>query len=176
MIRADTKIDRHFQDGLTLLFLDTEFATLINTQPSDLISLALVAPTGQRFYAEITDFPLGRCTDFVKREVLPLTAMIPCLRAPRTQVAAELARWLAALPPFAVLADYTGDFELLVGLVRELPANCRGCVDLDLLPEHPDFHLAMVSSHARHGGMWHHALYDAIGLMEGWLAVPPREN
>lgn len=158
-------------DGLTLLFLDTEFTTLINTQPSDLISLALVAPSGERFYAEITDFPMGRCTDFVRREVLPLTALIPCLRAQRAQVAAELVRWLAALPPFAVLADYTGDFELLLGLVGELPMNCRGYVDLDLLPEHPDFHIARVSSHARHGGMWHHALYDAIGLMEGWQAV-----
>ena len=167
---------KNLPEELTLLFLDTEFTTLINTQPSDLISLALVAPSGERFYAEITDFPLGRCTEFVKREVLPLTAMIPCLRAPRTLVAAELARWLAALPPFAVLADYEGDFELMLGLVGKLPAHCRGCVDLDLLPEDPDFHAAMVSSHARHGGMWHHALYDAIGLMEGWQAVRSPES
>ena len=87
-------------EGLTLLFLDTEFTTLINTQPTDLISIGIAAPSAARFYAEITDFPLGRCTDFVKREVLPLTALVPCLRAPRAQVAAELARWLAALPPF----------------------------------------------------------------------------
>lgn len=50
------------------IFLDTEFTSL--TQYTQLMSLALVAETGETFYAELTDFDANNVSDFVRKEVL----------------------------------------------------------------------------------------------------------
>jgi hypothetical protein len=52
------------------LFLDCEFTQL--NQSAKLISLALVAETGQEFYVELTDtYLVEDCSDFVIQHVLP---------------------------------------------------------------------------------------------------------
>lgn len=52
------------------MFLDCEFTQL--TQDSKLISLALVAESGEEFYVELTDtYSVEDCSDFVIQNVLP---------------------------------------------------------------------------------------------------------
>jgi hypothetical protein len=52
------------------IFLDCEFTQL--NQCSKLISLALVAESGQEFYVELTDtYSVEDCSDFVIQNVLP---------------------------------------------------------------------------------------------------------
>lgn len=52
------------------LFLDTEFTGL--TRDAKLISLALVAESGEEFYVELTDgYGVEDCSDFVVETVLP---------------------------------------------------------------------------------------------------------
>jgi hypothetical protein len=51
-----------------LIFLDTEFTTL--TQRAELISLALVAETGETFYAESTSFDIHHVSEWVEKNVL----------------------------------------------------------------------------------------------------------
>lgn len=52
------------------LFLDCEFTQL--NQSTKLISLALVAETGESFYVELTDtYLVADCSDFVIQHVLP---------------------------------------------------------------------------------------------------------
>ena len=52
----------------TRVYLDTEFTKFARPQ---LISVALVAESGQEFYGESTD--LRNCSEFVVENVLPLT-------------------------------------------------------------------------------------------------------
>lgn len=54
----------------TKVFIDSEFTSL--TQRAQLISLGLVAESGETFYAEFTDFEEGRASDFVRDHVIPL--------------------------------------------------------------------------------------------------------
>lgn len=50
------------------IFLDTEFTGL--HQHSTLISLALVAESGEEFYAELTDYDTSQLSDWLKTNVL----------------------------------------------------------------------------------------------------------
>jgi hypothetical protein len=51
------------------IVLDTEFTAL--QQDTQLISLALVTDSGEKFYAVFNDFDKDRCNIFVKENVLP---------------------------------------------------------------------------------------------------------
>jgi hypothetical protein len=54
---------------MTKIFLDTEFTGL--HQHTTLISLALVAETGEEFYAEFTDYDRTQLSDWLNENVLP---------------------------------------------------------------------------------------------------------
>jgi hypothetical protein len=54
---------------MTRIILDTEFTGL--HQHTGLISLALVAATGQEFYAEFTDFDAAQLTPWLTENVIP---------------------------------------------------------------------------------------------------------
>lgn len=51
------------------IYFDTEFTGLDHKNP-DLISLGCVAETGEKFYAEFTDYDISKCSDWVKENVL----------------------------------------------------------------------------------------------------------
>ena len=53
----------------TKLFLDTKFTGL--RQDTSLISLALVAETGESFYAEFTDYKRDQVDDFIRNNIIP---------------------------------------------------------------------------------------------------------
>lgn len=79
-----------------LLFLDTEYTGYEQAVPQ-LINLALVTEDGKReFYVEIADtWRAADCTEFVKREVLPLLGG-PCRAT--VPARAELRAWIAESP------------------------------------------------------------------------------
>lgn len=99
-----------------LVFLDTEYTGYEQAAPQ-LISLALVTEDGKReFYVEISDtWRVSDCTEFVKREILPL------LNGPhRTTVQARTEpNSLFANSPRRVQAarDSATDFRFLLGLL-----------------------------------------------------------
>lgn len=51
------------------IYFDTEFTGLDHKDP-DLISIGCVAETGEKFYAEFTDYDISKCSDWVKENVL----------------------------------------------------------------------------------------------------------
>lgn len=53
----------------TIVFLDTEFTGL--HQKSTLISIALVAETGEEFYAEFTDYDTSQSNTWLEENILP---------------------------------------------------------------------------------------------------------
>ena len=53
---------------MTKLFFDTEFTGL--HQNTTLISLGIVAESGQTFYAEFTDYDDFNCDEWIKKNVI----------------------------------------------------------------------------------------------------------
>lgn len=56
-----------------LVFIDTEFTDFVNPQ---LISIGMVADSGEEFYAEVP-FSDDRCSEFVRETVIPLLNQYP---------------------------------------------------------------------------------------------------
>lgn len=86
------------------LFLDTEFTGL--HQRTSLISLAIVADTGEYFYAEFNDYDRATITPWLRENVLdnlllasgmPLPSDGTVLEGHRTQIAAGIKDWLEQL-------------------------------------------------------------------------------
>jgi 3' exoribonuclease, RNase T-like len=137
------------------IFVDTEFTDFIDC---DLISIGLVAEDGREFYGERSDFDEGACSDFVRAAVLPQLGQYPGRMMERDALAVEVREWLDRLAwenDLTLCFDYGGDWELLVDLVDELPANCLAeQINSSLDP------LRSEKYYSEHGGR-HHALSDA---------------
>ncbi|WP_322106004.1 3'-5' exoribonuclease [Paraburkholderia sp. J41] len=153
-----------------LLFLDTEYTGYSEPAPQ-LISLALVTEDGRReFYIEISDtWRLTDCTDFVKREVLPL---LDGVGRSTEEARAELRQWLADCPRKVQAAcDSPTDFAFLLrlaGLPR--PANLASdYFDLRPLIDTTVYDKS-VTSYYEVDARIHHALADARAYRRGWLA------
>jgi hypothetical protein len=153
-----------------LLFLDTEYTGHGQSAPQ-LISLALVAEDGKReFYVELADtWRTNDCTEFVKREVLPL------LDGPghtTDQARAELHRWLDDCPrKVRAACDSPIDFAFLLGLLgTSRPANLvSDYFDLRPLVDTTVYDKS-VAAYYETDGRLHHALADARAYRRGWLA------
>jgi len=122
----------------TKLFLDTEFTGL--HQNTTLISLALVAETGEEFYAEFTDYDQSQVDPWIQEHVIDHlfvkdhehTYTGRCtlvLRGTHSMIADRLSTWLKQ-PPFKQLeiwSDcYAYDlvlFNQLFGGALNLPKN-----------------------------------------------------
>ncbi|MGG5543205.1 exonuclease domain-containing protein [Burkholderia vietnamiensis] len=153
-----------------LLFLDTEYTGLGQSQPK-LISLALVAEDGSReFYVELDDtWIVDDCTGFVQREVLPL---LNGPRAARVEACTELREWLTSVPRAVTVAcDSETDWRFLLGLLGlERPRNLSNhYYDLRPLIDTPVYDRA-VQAYYRGDDRMHHALADARAYRCGWLA------
>lgn len=86
------------------IFLDAEFTGL--HRGATLISLALVADSGEEFYAEFTDYDASQLTDWVRVNVLPHLFLTDAnkrltdwkrlhVKGSKHDVVASLRRWLA---------------------------------------------------------------------------------
>lgn len=73
-----------------LIFIDTEFTDFVNPV---LISIALVSEGAREFYAERTDYPQNKCSQFVCKTVLPLLGQVPGAACNRTELACRLRAW-----------------------------------------------------------------------------------
>jgi hypothetical protein len=137
------------------IFVDTEFTDFIDC---DLISVGLVAEDGREFYGERSDFDMRACSEFVRAAVLPQLGQYPDRIFKREALAVELRAWLEQFSRKEGLIlsfDYGGDWELLIDLIAELPANClaqqvNALIDVERLEMY----------FRKHGGR-HHALSDA---------------
>jgi hypothetical protein len=151
----------------TRVYLDTEFTKFVRPQ---LISLGLVAESGQEFYGESTDFVRVQCSDFVLENVLPLlqggdaAASLDVLRV-------KLVRSLAALPsPAEIISDFDGDIELLLKLLQISAKEIERCniaaltvLDGELV-QSENFNRALDDYFASVDLPRHHALVDARAL------------
>ena len=161
---------------MSLIFLDTEFTALPNSDPlvgylpkPSLISIGLVTENGESFYAESTEFRVRFCSDFVKQTVLPL------LTGPRLNTAElkrQLLDFLSKQPNESQIAcDFSFDFELLQKAVNSLPPNLqRGYVDMAKIGG-KEAAVEAKEAYFATGRFRHYALHDAEALRIGWLAA-----
>ena len=164
---------------ITRVYLDTEFTKFARPQ---LISLALVAESGQEFYGESTDFVRVQCCDFVVENVLPIlhgghiAASLDDLRV-------KLVDWLATLSsPAEIISDFDGDIELLLKLLRisakEIGRyNIAALTALDgALVKSESFNRALNDYFTNVDSRRHHALVDARALMSAHAATKWRDR
>lgn len=92
-----------------MVFLDCEFTDL---DPSgSLVSAAFVTEGGESYYAELSDYQVRNCNEFVKATVLPLLSQSPISTR---QFVEQLTEWLNGLGPDVVLvADSSWDERML---------------------------------------------------------------
>ena len=153
-----------------LLFLDTEFTDFDYPQ---LISIALVAESGESFYAELANgWSQEGCSTFVWKQVLPQLTGGDFLQE-RSYARRRLADWLYGFGvPLRVVSDAPGyDWTLMMDLLENAaPAN--------LFPQPLHFYsesfpaLMPLLQQARAAAFKnlapHHALNDAEVLREAW--------
>ena len=164
-----------------IVFFDTEFSSLGEISPVQLISVALCDLQGRElFYGEFDDFDPGLCSDFVMERVAPLL-----WRGPRAMEAPALGEGfsnaIAALGRPCVLAcDSSWDWLFAQALAQGVcvapsfprqdprplpgwPANLlprRMHLNFDALPEAPRLAAEIVESHVLARSVEHHALTD----------------
>lgn len=153
-----------------MLFLDTEYTGLQQRKPK-LISLGIVSEDGRReFYVELADtWQFEDCSDFVKREVLPL---LKGPSVPMSVARACLRSWFADAPrSVQVACDSARDFDFLLHLFADArPSNLQaGYYDLRPLIDTTVYHNAVLA-HYENDNRVHHALVDARAYRKGWLA------
>lgn len=141
-----------------IIFLDTEF-----TQISDsacLISLALVADTGEHYYVEITNgWSVNDCSDFVKSIVLPQLSPLQHGRS-AVQAGIEIQEFVESLAGPVKIATDCADFDWCF--------LCQLTFDVGLWPQNASIHWVHVSSLLSEEDILtyraaapHHALKDA---------------
>jgi hypothetical protein len=159
-----------------LVFLDTEFTDLEYPQ---LISIALVAESGESFYAELANgWTPENCSPFVCERVLPQLTGGDFLQE-TGYAGRRLAYWLAEFCcPVRVVTDAPGyDWVLMRDLLLEAaPPNLYPepiALYSESFPE-----LAPLLQEARakafSGVPPHHAMQDALALREAWEVM--KEN
>lgn len=165
------------------IFLDTEFTEF---EHAELLSIGLVADTGEECYVEVLDARLEKCcSGFVREHVLSQFGRLPGARAPDLRSLAQ--RVGAFLSQFSssieVCYDYALDKALLIRALETTPSTL-GVVDrltwlnIDLetsVPEAQDAIAASVAETAYALGLHpHHALVDARALRAGFRAYENR--
>lgn len=139
------------------IFIDTEFTDLLNPR---LISLGLVAESGEEFYAEL---PVNarECSTFVQEVVLPLLYHDPDVQTTSSELLLTLNDWMRLVKPrndgIVICYDSIVDWELFnEALNGQIPIWCTSRLVDDRIIEllRHDFHkLTNLPEH--------HALNDA---------------
>lgn len=175
-----------------LIFFDTEFSDKY-IDPC-LISIGFVSEDGREFYAELSgNANLPNCSEFVREEVIPKLQggeSVMTMRelshgfvewlmdfGEQVQFATDSLRWdwpwietifadfgAYLLEDSAVWQDIKNHPHRLAGVAR--PANVNGSPYL--LPQSPEFHLAVEQAFERDLLRRHQALDDAKSLLYAW--------
>ena len=158
------------------VYLDTEFTKFVRPQ---LISLALVAESGQEFYGESTDFVRAQCSDFVVENVL-LLLQGGEVAASLDELRGKLVDWLATLQsPAEIISDFDGDIELLLQLLRINAKetdryNIAALTVLDgEFVKSERFNSALDDYFAKVDSRRHHSMVDARALKVAHAAAEP---
>ena len=159
------------------IFLDTEFTGL--HQQSSLISIALIAETGEDFYGELTDFDIKNINPWVKENVLPQlneNNASNIIKGTQKEIAKAIKEWLIQFSNEAssiqIWADcYAWDWILfceLFGGAFEIPSSIHYMpMDLatlfDIKTGKPDTSRFDFVKNEISDKNWiqHHALHDA---------------
>lgn len=148
-------------------FLDTEFTDFIDCQ---LISIGIVTEDGREFYAERTDYDESACSDFVRAAVLPqLGKETGAIVGTAAEIREALLTWLSQVGPLDIYVDYRTDWDLLLDLCEDLPANVAG--------QFVEFDGREIERYwAENGRRAHHALHDAKANCFSFLSADCRKR
>jgi hypothetical protein len=142
------------------IFIDTEFTDFKNPQ---LISIGLVAASGEEFYAEVP-YVESACSTFVKEVVIPLLGEPRRAACSTAELKDRLFTWLGLVrsrnETLKICFDFQTDWDLFVNaLGGSVPSWCQARLigrEINKLLRY-DFH-------KRNQLPEHHALYDAQAM------------
>ena len=142
---------------MKFIFIDTEFTNLID---KSLISIGLVADTGEEFYAEVA-YDNAQCSEFVRDVVLPQLQREEADYCSHANLRHRILTWLTVVrgtnEPVVIGYDSKTDWNLFVDALNGVvPTWCSGrdiyyCLNCWLLENY----------YRASGDKEHHALHDA---------------
>ncbi len=134
----------------------------------------MVTEDGQHsMYVERNDYPKDRCSEFVRRHVVPNLGRDLSRICTQQELGQRLRTWFSTMPRRVQLAsDSTIDRDLLLtAMDGAMPANVAPMLyDLRPLIDTAVYNTAVIRYHEHPDRPWHHALHDAQAHRAGWLA------
>ena len=154
------------------VFIDTEFTDFLDPQ---LISIGLVAQSGEEFYAELP-YEDRACSAFVKEAVLPLLGYAPHAEMGKDILYGELTNWLRLIRPkgqeIFICYDYQTDWDLFYDVLDgRVPPRCKRRLVADRINE-----LLRYEFHKKNNMPEHHALNDARANCYAFRELPPLDT
>jgi hypothetical protein len=140
------------------VFVDTEFTDFFDTH---LISIGMVAETGEHFYAEVP-YPDHACSAFVQEAVVPLLGKVPNAFCVLHELRSRIITWLEIVrfrnEEVEICFDYQTDWDLFNdALDCRVPSWLRARNVVYEINE-----LLRFNFHRENNLPEHHALYDAM--------------
>ncbi len=154
------------------VFVDTEFTDFVDPQ---LISIALVAETGEEFYSELP-YDIRQCSDFVRETVVPLLGYLPEAELSQDELYTRMTQWLRLVRPtdeeILLCYDFQTDWDLFsLALEERIPTWVKGRLVADHINE-----LLRHEFHEKNRLPEHHALNDARANCYAFRELPPRST
>lgn len=151
------------------VFIDTEFTDFLDPQ---LISIGLVAQSGEEFYAELP-YQVRECSEFVKAAVLPLLGYAPHAEMSKDDLYLHMTNWLRLVRPkdqeVFICYDYQTDWDLFYDVLDgRVPPWCKRRIVADRINE-----LLRYEFHEKNNLPEHHALNDALANRYAFRELPP---
>jgi hypothetical protein len=139
------------------IFIDTEFTDFLDCH---LISLGMVAETGEEFYVEVP-YPDVACSAFVREAVIPLLGSIENAQCPFVELRHRILDWLSLIRHDGEIVEICFDFQTDWDLFNDamdyrVPDWCCPRLIARNINE-----LLRYSFHKKNNLPEHHALYDA---------------
>jgi hypothetical protein len=136
------------------IWIDTEFTTF----KGSLISLGMIDENNETFY-EVIEFPETECHDWVKQNVLPLLGQTP---VSKEMFEYRFYKYISKYNELHVIADWPDDIKYFCEILHTRPGECLN------IPNTTTFEITRRLDYKSE--VEHHALHDAIGIKEAWLA------
>lgn len=149
------------------IFLDTEFTDFFDPQ---LISIGMVADTGEEFYAEVP-YRDDACSAFVHEAVIPLLGRIEKANCSIEDLPHRILVWLETVRRndecVEICIDYQTDWDLFCDVLDyRVPTWCKKRLVATNINE-----LLRYEFHKMTGLEEHHALYDARANQYGFREI-----
>lgn len=177
---------------VTQVYFDTEFTDL--DKNADLISIGMVSSDGKGFYAEVSDFDIDKCSEFVKKNVLPnmvhdkdevkdsVSYLKNTIYEPKSGIVDKLKEWLNQFEEVQFVSDVCHyDMVLLLDLFGgaiNAPGNIVPCchdINQDIakflgISDSEAFDYSREVFLEKYGsipiGVKHNSMYDALVIKE----------